>query len=60
MEMWKGVNQWLFYRKNRKEVVADIGTPERVRPSILCLGQRVMVKEILISEMLRSMDFFHP
>jgi len=46
MEIWEGVNQWLFYRKNRKEVVADIGTPERGRPSIPCLGLPVTVNEI--------------
>jgi len=58
--MREGGNPWLYFKQNRKEVVADIGTPERVRPCIPCLGQRVMAKEILPFEMQRSMDYFHP
>jgi hypothetical protein len=46
MEIWEGGNPWLFYRKNRKEVAVDIGTPERVKQSIPCLGQRVTVNGI--------------
>jgi hypothetical protein len=46
--MWKGGNPWLFYRKNRKEVVADIGTPEKGKPNIPCLGQRGMANGILL------------
>jgi hypothetical protein len=60
LEIWEGGNPWLFYKQNRKEVVAGIGTPEKGRPCIPCLSPREMANGIPLFEMLRSMGYFHP